>query len=144
MRRGLQEVRKWCKYNPEFYLSVNLSVIHFEQDCIVDDITSLLLELDLPAAIFKLEVTGSALMKYPEKAIETMRKFEDLGIKLALDDFGTGYYSFAYLKQQPLEEVKLDRSFTWGIGKEQKDETIIEAILGGAANLGIKVIAEGI
>ena len=69
MRRGLQEVRKWCEYNPEFYLSVNLSVIHFEQDCIVDDITGLLLELDLPAAAFKLGVTESALIKYPEKAI---------------------------------------------------------------------------
>lgn len=144
LKRGLEDVKIWREKIPDFYLSVNLSVIHFEQDGVVESIDKMLREFELPPSAIRIEVTESALMMYPDKAIRTMQHFKEIGIILALDDFGTGYSSFAYLKRLPLDIVKLDRSFIWGIGKDDKDETIIEAILGVAANLGLKVVAEGI
>ncbi|BDX05111.1 EAL domain-containing protein [Planctobacterium marinum] len=144
LRRGLSDTAGWRKVVPDFYLSINLSVTHFEQDGVAESMVSVLDEYQLPASALRVEVTESALMLHPEKAITTMQRFQSLGVQLALDDFGTGYSSFAYLKRLPLNIVKLDRSFVAGIGSDEKDETIVEAILGLAQNLGLLVVAEGV
>ncbi|MCC2608201.1 EAL domain-containing protein [Planctobacterium marinum] len=144
LRRGLTDTQHWRTNIPDFYLSINLSVTHFEQDGVAEGMVSLLHEFGLPASALKVEVTESALMSHPEKAITTMERFQALGVQLSLDDFGTGYSSFAYLKRLPLNIVKLDRSFVAGIGTDKKDETIVEAILGLAQNLGLQVVAEGV
>lgn len=144
LRRGLADTKAWRKLVPNFYVSINLSVTHFEQDGVAEGMMEVLTEFDLPASALRVEVTESALMSHPEKAITTMERFQVLGVQLALDDFGTGYSSFAYLKRLPLNIVKLDRSFVWGIGSDNKDETIVEAILGLASNLGLAVVAEGV
>lgn len=144
LRRALKDVQIWRERIPDFYLSVNLSVIHFEQEGIVQTVAVLLKEFKVPASALRIEVTESALMTHPQKAIQTMQEFRAVGIHLALDDFGTGYSSIAYLKNLPLDIIKLDRNFTWGIGRDQKDETIVDAILGLAMNLGLKVIVEGV
>lgn len=144
LKRGLADTQSWRKRIPDFYLSINLSVTHFEQEGVAEGMVAVLNDFDLPASALKVEVTESALMSHPEKAITTMERFQALGVQLSLDDFGTGYSSFAYLKRLPLNIVKLDRSFVWGIGSDKKDETIVEAILGLAENLGLQVVAEGV
>ncbi|MBE1300043.1 MAG: EAL domain-containing protein [Alteromonadaceae bacterium] len=144
LSRGLKEVAVWRKQRPEFYLSLNLSVLHFEQANVAESMVNILKHHELPTSALRVEVTESALMSHPEKAITTMRRLMEYGIHLALDDFGTGYSSFAYLKRLPLNTVKLDRSFIWGIGQDEKDEIIIDAILAVADSLNLDCVAEGV
>lgn len=144
LSRGLQELAVWRQKIPDFYLSINLSVIHFEQENIVENMAGLLQQHGLPPSALRVEVTESALMSQPEKAITTMRLFMEKGIMLSLDDFGTGYSSFAYLKKLPLNAVKLDRSFIWGIGHDEKDEIIVDAILAVADSMDLFCVAEGV
>ena len=91
-----------------------------------------------------MEVTESAFIEKPEQVIATMAKLSALGIELALDDFGTGYSSLAYLKQLPLDILKIDRSFVAGIGNELADQAIVDATLVLADSLKMRCIAEGV
>lgn len=144
LRRGLEDVKKWRKTDPDFYVSLNLSVLHFELDDLSCELEKALNIANLPANALRVEVTESALITHPEKAINTMEQFKKLGIELALDDFGTGYSSLAYLKQLPLGILKIDRSFISGIGQDDRDQAIVNAILGVAKSLGLLCVAEGV
>ena len=142
--RGLADLKKWRKLRPKMFLSVNLSPQHFAKDSLVPYITKLLAENDLPAKALKLEVTESALISEPDKAIKTMRALSKLGVSLALDDFGTGYSSLSYLKNLPLDVIKIDRVFVSGIGEDSADEAIVDATIVLAKNLNMRCIAEGV
>ena len=83
-------------------------------------------------------------MRDHESAIATMLALSELGVQLALDDFGTGYSSLKYLKELPIDGIKIDRSFVQDIGVDNSDETIIEAMLSMANSLGMYCVAEGV
>jgi len=83
-------------------------------------------------------------MKETEYIIESLKQLKQLGIKIAIDDFGTEYSSLNYIKQLPVDRIKIDISFIRGIGINHKDEAIIKVIIVLARNLGLKVIAEGV
>jgi len=142
--RGLADLNKWHKFAPEMFLSVNLSAQHFLKDSLVPYVSSLLKKHNFSPSILKFEVTESALISEPEKAISTMKALSELGVTLALDDFGTGYSSLEYLKKLPLDIIKIDRSFVSGIGEEEADEAIVDATLVLAKRLGMGCIAEGV
>jgi len=144
LERGLIDLKKWHKQRPTLYLSVNLSPLHFAKDSLVPYITKLLIKHDLPSYLLKIEVTESALLSEPEKAIRTMNALSDLGVILALDDFGTGFSSLSYLKRLPLDIIKIDRSFVSGIGIEKTDEAIVDATIVLAKRLNMLCIAEGV
>jgi EAL domain-containing protein (putative c-di-GMP-specific phosphodiesterase class I) len=142
--RGLKDLQQWQKINPDFYLSINLSAKHFSQDDLVDFIRKQLAAFNIACQSLRIEVTESMFISEPEKAIEIMQSLSDLGVKLALDDFGTGYSSLAYLKQLPLDIIKLDRVFVSGLGENSADEAIVESTLVLARNLNMTCIAEGV
>jgi len=142
--RGFEQLKLWREERPDFYLSVNFSAKHFSDPHLIASIKSQLQKFDLPANALKIEVTESAFIFEPEKAIKTMNELSDMGVILALDDFGTGFSSLAYLKQLPLDIIKIDRSFVNGIGIEKTDEAIVEATLVLANNLNMYCIAEGV
>jgi len=144
MARGLKDLTAWRELRPDIYLSVNLSAQHFIKEDLVPYITEILERFDLPAKALKLEVTETALISEPQKAINAMQALAKLGVKLALDDFGTGYSSLTYLKQLPLDILKIDRSFVSGIGTDKTDEAIVDATLVLAERLGMQCIAEGV
>lgn len=144
MERGFEQLHLWRKYRPDFYLSVNFSVKHFSHKNLLSSIRSLLNKFNLPATALKIEITESAFIVEPEQAIETMRQLVKMGVLLSLDDFGTGFSSLSYLKQLPLNVIKIDQSFVQGIGLDHKDEAIIEATLVLAQSLGMQCIAEGV
>lgn len=144
LERALADLKKWHDDGHQIYLSVNLSTQHLEQPSLADHTRSLLQKYHLPACCLRFEVTESALMRDHRSAIDTMLALSDLGIQLALDDFGTGYSSLKYLKELPIDAIKIDRSFVQDIGIDSSDETIIEAMLSMATSLGMYCVAEGV
>lgn len=144
LERALVDLQQWRQAGLDLYLSVNLSTSHLEQLSLAEHTEKLLTKYQLPPSCLRFEVTESALMRDHEKAITTMLALNQLGIQLALDDFGTGYSSLKYLKELPIDAIKIDRSFVKDIGIDPDDETIIEAILSMAGSLGMSCVAEGV
>lgn len=144
LERALADLSQWRQDGIDIYLSVNLATQHLEQNNLASHTAALLHKYQLPASCLRFEVTESALMNDQQSAIETMLALNALGIQLALDDFGTGYSSLKYLKQLPIDAIKIDRSFVSDIGIDQSDETIIDAMLSMANSLGMYCIAEGV
>lgn len=89
------------------------------------------------------EITESDLVSDPQRAVEELQKFRDKGFSIAIDDFGTGYSSLAYLKQFPVTELKIDKSFVLQLDQQISDQQIVQTILELAQNFGLGVIAEG-
>jgi diguanylate cyclase (GGDEF)-like protein len=144
LQQACKDLQAWHTIRPEFYISINLSVQHFIDGDLVSYIKKLLTHYQLPAKLLRVEVTESALISQPENAITTMRQLSALGVMLALDDFGTGFSSLSYLKQLPLDIIKIDRSFVSGIGVNEADEAIVDTTLVLAKRLNMHCIAEGV
>ncbi|MFT5162273.1 MAG: diguanylate cyclase (GGDEF)-like protein/PAS domain S-box-containing protein [Alteromonadaceae bacterium] len=144
LKQGLVDLRTWYDMGHQPYLSINLSIKDLEQDSLADDVELLLQASGLPPSLIRFEITESALMIDINKAIETMNRLTELGTILALDDFGTGYSSLKYLKEFPIEIIKIDRSFVKDIGIDTNDEAIIDSIIVMANSLGMYCIAEGV
>ncbi|MBN8446568.1 MAG: EAL domain-containing protein [Gammaproteobacteria bacterium] len=142
--RALTDLQQWHQAGFEVYVSVNLSPRHLEQEQLAIETAALLDKFNIPAQCLRFEVTESALMQDHQSAIATMLALSELGVQLALDDFGTGYSSLKYLKELPIDAIKIDRSFVKDIGIDRNDETIIEAMLSMANSLGMYCIAEGV
>ncbi len=98
----------------------------------------------MPASALKLEVTESALMTDPLRALGSLARLRAIGVEIAIDDFGTGHASLSYLKQMPVEEIKLDRSFVRDMTSDKNDYTIVRSTIELAHDLGLRVIAEGV
>lgn len=98
----------------------------------------------MPVEALTLEITETAFMENPDKAMEVFSEFNKMGIKLSMDDFGTGYSSFEYLKNIPIQEIKIDRAFVDNMRHEQKDRLIVETVAELAKGFGLRVTAEGV
>ncbi|MEE2022782.1 EAL domain-containing protein [Alkalimonas mucilaginosa] len=144
LERALADLQGWHQAGYPLYLSVNLSARHLEHDNLAEQVEQMLRKYQLPPHCLRFEVTESALMRDHSSAIATMHALSKLGIKLALDDFGTGYSSLKYLKELPIDAIKIDRSFVKDIGIDQNDEAIIETMLSMAASLSMYCVAEGV
>jgi EAL domain-containing protein (putative c-di-GMP-specific phosphodiesterase class I) len=92
----------------------------------------------------KLEITENVVMEDADFNIDLLRKLRNLGIRLAIDDFGIGYSSLSYLKNLPADFLKIDRSFTGGLGCVPEDTAIVHATVAFAKSIGMSVTAEGI
>ena len=125
-------------------LSVNVSARQFRHAGFVDDVRRILERTGADPSRLVLELTESLLLDYAEQAAERMRQLRTLGIGFSLDDFGTGYSSLAYLKDLPLDELKIDRTFTRDILQSAGDAVIVRTMIGMARNLGLLLIAEGV
>jgi len=125
-------------------LSVNLSAALLNNAEIVDTIITTMSIWGVEPENLVLEVTESAIMTHPEKSLQILRKFDDVGITLSIDDFGTGYSSLAYLKKLPVKELKIDKSFVMGMLSSDDDRKIVQSIIEISHNFGLLVVAEGI
>lgn len=125
-------------------VKVNLSARQFQQPNLVEMVSKVLRETSLEPHYLELEITESAMMEDSEGAIQVLRELKLLGIKLSIDDFGTGFSSLNYLKNLPIDALKIDRSFVRDIARDPKDEAIITTIINLAHNLRLTVIAEGV
>ena len=91
-----------------------------------------------------LEITESAVMKDPEKAIARLETLKRLGFSISIDDYGTGHSSLAQLRRLPVEELKVDRAFVQHLSEESKDKSIVRSTIHLAHELGLRVVAEGV
>ena len=125
-------------------MAVNLSARQLRSPALVDDVRGVMARHGLGPGDLELEVTESAAMADPERAIGQLKGLRELGVALAIDDFGTGYSSLAYLKLLPIQTLKLDRTFVRDIETDDNDAAISAATVALAHSLGLKVVAEGI
>ncbi len=128
----------------DIVIAINLSAAQFADVNLLDYLKDLLKEFDLKAENFELELTEQTLVKDIDKAIVTMDKLRQLGFTFAIDDFGTGYSSLAYLKRMPVDVIKIDKSFVFGMLENHADFQIIMSTIAMVKNLGLTVIAEGV
>lgn len=125
-------------------IAVNLSAVQFRQPNLVQIIAEILEETKLPAKHLELEITEGTVMNSPQEAIELMHQIRQMGVNLSLDDFGTGYSSLAYLKQFPLNTLKIDKAFVDDIEISEEGRNMVATIVTIAHNLGMDVVAEGV
>jgi EAL domain-containing protein (putative c-di-GMP-specific phosphodiesterase class I) len=129
---------------PPLELHVNLSAVQFQRDDLVQMVAGVLASTGLPATRLTLEITESVVMVDVDAAVATMTQLRELGVRLSLDDFGQGYSSLSYLKQFPLDIVKIDRSFVDGLVASPEDQAIVRSVVMLARELHMTVTAEGI
>jgi diguanylate cyclase (GGDEF)-like protein len=139
--------RLWLDLHAEgtpLVLSVNLSARDLLDQDLPKKFEALLVKHRVPAEALCLEITESAIMDDPQRALVTLNRLSALGFKLSLDDFGTGYSSLAYLKRLPVDELKIDKSFVMSMENDADDAKIVRSTIDLAHNLGLTVVAEGV
>ena len=125
-------------------VSINLSARQFMDDTLVDKIRNIITESKISPEQVVIEITESVMMTETKRSLHILTQLSEMGLKLSLDDFGTGYSSLAYLRQFPIDVIKIDKSFVHGLQVNDSDAAICEAIITIAKQLGLKVVAEGV
>ncbi|MDH5324333.1 MAG: EAL domain-containing protein [Gammaproteobacteria bacterium] len=125
-------------------MSVNISAKQFRSGNLVSTVQQVLNDAGLDGKYLELELTESMLVDNTEQAIRIMHELKGLGVALSIDDFGSGYSSLSYLKQFPVDYLKIDRSFIKDVVMDVKDGAIIKAIFALAHSLNLGIIAEGV
>jgi diguanylate cyclase (GGDEF)-like protein/PAS domain S-box-containing protein len=125
-------------------ISVNISARQFADGQLAERIAAIIEDSGLPPACLELELTESILMRDVGEAMAILENLKRLGLCIAVDDFGTGYSSLNYLKQFPIDVLKIDRSFVDGLPDGERDAQIARAIIAMAHSLNLAVIAEGV
>ncbi len=128
---------------PPLRISVNLSSMQFLNSDLLQIVSSVLSEYAMDPRHLELEITESILMHNRGITINVLNEFKQMGIRLSIDDFGTGYSSLGYLKQFPLDSLKIDRSFVSEVPGNEDDAAIVSAIIAMSHRLNLTVIAEG-
>jgi diguanylate cyclase (GGDEF)-like protein len=129
---------------PVVAIAVNLSSVQLNQSRLAQSLQQILETTQLPPEHLELEVTETALMQNVESAIALLHQLKALGVKIAIDDFGTGYASLGYLRQLPIDILKIDASFVRNIHLEPQNQIIVRHVIEMAHDLGLKIISEGV
>ena len=144
LETAIEQCRRWQDQGMALSVAVNLSARNLMDDNIAKLVERLLLKYKLPASRLELEITESAIMTDPARALRNLDALHELGVHLAIDDFGTGYSSLAYLKRLPVQTLKIDNSFVCNMLEDLQDELIVSSTIHLAHNLGLRVVAEGV
>ncbi|MFF5896822.1 putative bifunctional diguanylate cyclase/phosphodiesterase [Streptomyces argenteolus] len=126
------------------YASVNVSALQFRDQGFLHKVGDVMENSGLAPGSLQLELTETALVTDPAQTRSVMRQLRDMGVRIAIDDFGTGFASLRYLREFPVDVLKIDKSFIDGITEDSKKLGLVEGILRIADTLGLQVIAEGI
>lgn len=144
LREALRQCEKWNDMGLNLAVSVNISAINVQDPKFPAKLAELLAEVKVDAHQLELEITETAVMAEPVRAIECITQLHELGLQVAVDDFGTGYSSMAYLKELMVAKIKIDRSFVRDMANNHGDAVIVRSTVELGHNLGLKVIAEGV
>ena len=144
IEEAMRQLAEWRKRGLVLQVSVNISADDLLGDDLAGFVVGLLKQYGVPAEQLVFEITESAIMSQPEKALVVLHKLRDCGISLSIDDFGTGYSSRAHLKRLPVQELKIDQSFVRDLDETSEDAVIVRSTIEMSHNLGLKVVAEGV
>ena len=144
LARSLEQCARWRDQGVPLRLAVNVSVQSLYDDTFPGLVAGLLNRSELDASQLVLDVTESTVMADPRRAQRVLAELGALGVTLAIDDFGTGYSSLAYLKQLPVSELKIDRSFVVGMATDSDDAVIVHSTIDLGQRFGLEVVAEGV
>jgi EAL domain-containing protein (putative c-di-GMP-specific phosphodiesterase class I) len=146
LEQTVRQCQSWEQTGLHVNVAVNLSTRSLYDQELLSTVTDLLQAFGVAPSRLTLEITESTLMNEPERAHVVLAGLRALGVSIAIDDFGTGYSSLAYLKRLPIDEVKIDKGFVFGLGVDANpaDVAIVRAVVAMARPLGCKVAAEGV
>ena len=125
-------------------ISINLAVKNLLNNNLSNEVKALLEKHNLSSRHVIFEITESSMMANPENAIKMLNELSDIGVGISVDDFGTGFSSLAYLKQLPVTELKIDKSFVIEMEKNDSDAVIVHSTIELGHNLGLSIVAEGV
>jgi EAL domain-containing protein (putative c-di-GMP-specific phosphodiesterase class I) len=134
----------WHDRGHRLQMSVNVSMRQLEVPAFVDHIREALGSSGLDPTSLVIEITESTLMRDAEATVRRLREIKDLGVRVAIDDFGTGYSSLAYLRQFPVDALKIDRSFIAAMADSPESSALIHTLVELGRTLGLETLAEGI
>jgi diguanylate cyclase (GGDEF)-like protein/PAS domain S-box-containing protein len=144
-------LREACRQGADWYgqgfrikVSVNISAVQLERDRIIDDVHNALSASGFEPSMLVLELTESTLMIDVEETLTRLKLLKALGVRLAIDDFGTGYSSLAYLRQFPIDVLKIDQTFVSGMTQTKESAAIVHTLIQLGKVLGLETVAEGV
>ncbi|AOM83359.1 diguanylate cyclase/phosphodiesterase (GGDEF & EAL domains) with PAS/PAC sensor(s) [Salisediminibacterium beveridgei] len=145
LRKTVQSIKQWENDGDNsLIISVNISLIQLKQESFPEQVKAIIQEADIEPASLELEITESVLADDVEKITNVLHTLRLNGVRIALDDFGAGYSSLSYLRQFPLDTLKIDKTFSEDIESGIESAQMIGSIIDMAHNIGLEVVAEGI
>lgn len=145
LKKVCQQIKSWRDIGIyPLIIAVNLSVLEFNQPDFIQKLVNFINVNDLEPHYLEIELTESMIMQDVNSAIATMSKLQSLGVKIAIDDFGTGYSSLIYLKNLPINTLKIDRYFIHNVANDLQKSAITKALIQMAHSLNLDVVAEGV
>lgn len=140
------QIKAWEKHplTRNLQIAINVSACQFHDPDFVDQVSETLKRHKIKPGKLKFELTESLVLDNVEEAVIKMQALKTLGVGFSMDDFGTGFSSLSYLTKLPLDQLKIDQSFTRNMCMNDRDAVVVQTIIGMANNLGIEVIAEGV
>ncbi len=145
LHQAAGQAKDWVDHGrPSLLMTVNVSAVQLSEPAFLADLVELVRGDATDGFQLCLEITETAIIADPRRALKTLRKARGLGVTIALDDFGTGQSSLAYLADFPIDIIKIDRSFVATVGIDPKSHSLVGAMVQMAHALGARTIAEGI
>lgn len=138
------QAARWASDGSPLRIAVNLSAVQLRQNTIVEDVLDTLRRHNIPAGRLELEVTETSFMTNLSDAVAKLHRLNRAGISIAVDDFGTGYSSLTYLKQMPVQHLKIDKQFIRDLLVNEEDTRIANTIIDLGKSLNLSVVAEGV
>jgi EAL domain-containing protein (putative c-di-GMP-specific phosphodiesterase class I) len=139
-----RQCQAWDQADMPIRTAVNLSARNLQDPDLPEWLSGCMRSFGVSPDRLILEITESAIMFNPERALDVLKRLKAMGLSLSIDDYGTGYSSLAYLRKLPVDEIKIDQSFISAMTKNENDKVIVRSTIDLAHNLGLKVVAEGV
>jgi EAL domain-containing protein (putative c-di-GMP-specific phosphodiesterase class I) len=144
LREALRQCGIWRGLGVDLGVSVNVTVLDLLERTFAADVQQALLAADFPPSALTIEITEGALVQEPDRVRRTLETLRALGVQVAIDDFGTGYSALSYLKDLPVDVLKIDRSFVADLPGSEVSTAIVAAAIELSHRLGLSVVAEGV
>ena len=144
LEHAIRQCARWRAESLDLQVAVNLTMPDLLDLDLPGYVRGLLSEHGVPAASLELEITEGTISADPVRVRQVLTGLSEMGVRLAIDDFGTGYSSLAYLKNLPVDCLKIDKSFVLNMDNDASDATIVRSTIDLGRNLGLEIVAEGI